>query len=216
MMYHTLALILKKAEWHEADWLITALTRDFGKIRLLTQGARKHGAKLQGHVEPGSITQLSFVSGRNGYRLTTARREEYFPELGMSLVKTRALHAVLQALDGNLFEDQERAPELFSQTQALLQALARAETIGAVRRLLVWFHVRLLEFLGLLPAPDTPEAQQCLNLLCLGSRPLADVFDARIPAGMLEEELRWVSRRTASAVSVPHFSPSEERGCDIL
>ena len=98
MMHHTEALILKKDEWGEADWLITALSADFGKIRLLAQGARKHGAKLQGHLEPGSVSGLSFVVGRNGYRLTGARLAAFPTAVRGSLSKTRALNIILQAL----------------------------------------------------------------------------------------------------------------------
>ena len=116
-MYHAPALILRKDAWGEADCLVTVFTSVSGKIRLLAQGARKHGAKLQGHLEPGFISDISFVIGRNGYRLTTARVQASFPGIRGSLVKNRALALVLAAVDQNFFEDGDDAAPFFAMLQ---------------------------------------------------------------------------------------------------
>lgn len=80
-MYTTEGLILKRSDLGEADSLFTIYTRDFGKIRALAQGIKKRGAKLRGHLEPLSLSSISFVSGRNGPRLTSAVLQSSFPEV---------------------------------------------------------------------------------------------------------------------------------------
>ena len=204
MMYHTPALILKKDEWGEADLLITALARDFGKIRLRAQGARKHGAKLQGHIEPGSISELSFVMGRNGYRLTTARLVEPFLELKTSLDKLRALYWVISFLDGNLMEERDRAEELFGVAYQALAAMNRARRLEAVENILLWSQVKFFEFLGLLPSSYSPEAARCQNLLSLGSKTLQEVEAVELLTPDFSSEMTWLIGYLRNVVSVPH------------
>lgn len=195
MMHHTEALILKREEWGEADWLVTALAEDFGKIRLLAQGARKHGAKLQGHLEPGSVSGLSFVVGRNGYRLTGARLAAFPAAVRDSLSKTRALDTILQTLDANLLEERDRAPELFRLAEETLGALAAAEHLAAMRRLTAWFHTRLAVLLGVFPSPHSPEARLMPSLLKIAECPPARLDASGLEPDALERELSWLIQK---------------------
>lgn len=203
-MHHTRALILRKDEWNEADVLVTALTRDFGKIRLLAQGARKLGAKLQGHLEPGSIAEVSFVIGRNGYRLTTAHLLEFFPDIRASFSKLRALFFVLGALDVNLWEERERAEELFGVVEEALAALEGARRLGTVRRIIVWFVVRFFGLLGVFPPPGSAEAAHASSLFVLAERHADEVDTVATSEEGLEGALRLVVGHLGSAVHLPH------------
>ena len=200
-MHHTEALILKKDEWGEADWLITALSADFGKIRLLAQGARKHGAKLQGHLEPGSVSGLSFVVGRNGYRLTGARLAAFPTAVRGSLSKTRALNIILQAFDANLLEEPDRAPELFRLAEETLGALCTAEHLTAVRRLTAWFHTRLAMLLGVFPSPRSPEARRVPSLLKIADCPPARLDASGLEPDALERELTWLIQKLGGGLA---------------
>lgn len=198
-MYHSRALILRKDEWGEADCRLTALTADFGKIRLLAQGARKHGAKLQGHLEPGTVSDISFVAGRNGYRLTTARLRNFPAAARASLPKLHAHAAVLVALDQNLLEEREGARELLATAEAALGALEDAGDTAAVRRLAVWFHVQLAAFLGVFPSPLAPEAKAVPRLLALAARPPGALAAAGDDPDPLEREWAWLVRKLGGA-----------------
>ena len=202
-MYHTDAVILKLGEWSEADWLVTAFTRDFGKIRLLAQGARKHGAKLQGHLEPGAITALSFVIGRNGYRLTSAHLQESFSETRRSLSKSRTSAGILRLLDQNLFEERDRSGELFETACRTFFAIAEAKRLATLQRLGAWFYVRFFAFLGLLPAVDSPEARDAQTIFLIGSVALGDLERFPVREETLATELVWLSRELARAGSDP-------------
>lgn len=202
-MYHTSALILRKDPWGEADCLVTVFTPLSGRVRFLAQGARKHGAKLQGHLEPGCISEISFVAGKNGYRLTTARTRAVFPGLQRSLPKARALIFVLTLVDRNFFEDAEGASSLFRTLEEVLGAIERAPDAHGVRRLTVWFTLHLLSFLGLLPDSASREASGSGMLFRFGAENLADAAASPFPDDQLVVELREIARHLNGAVRIP-------------
>lgn len=199
MTHQTAALILKKEEWGEAGLLITALTRDFGKIRLLAQGARKHGAKLQGHLLPGSLAEIFFVIGRNGCRLTAAEMRDFFPAIRSSLAKLRALSIFLALLDTNLLEERDGAGKLFLTVTDVLSFLEDASE-NALPRIAAWFKIKFLDYLGVLPSRDSAEAVHIPSLMKLSRRPLAGIADIQLQDEHLTGEIVWLSRRLAGAV----------------
>lgn len=206
-MHHTSALILRKNERGEADWVVTALSADFGKIRLLAQGARKHGAKLQGHLEPGSHSELSFVVGRNGYRLTTARLKRFPAGAFDASERIAALSRVLAAAEANLLEEREGAAELFHDAVSVVDAIAAADSSEAPRRLAVWFQGRLLRRLGLLPAADAPEAVRLGSLLGFAGETIETAVSGRTSVEEAEAELAWFEHHLGGAIRLPSARP---------
>lgn len=199
MMHHSRALILRKDGWREADWRITALTADFGKIRLLARGARKHSAKLRGHLEPGGVCDISFVVGRNGYRLTTARLCEWFPRTHASWSRLRARAVVLASADANLLEEGEGAGDLFSMAVSALATIEAARELGTVNRAAAWFQASLLCALGLLPAPGTPEGREIPTLLAVAGEPPGRFGGQAVDDHVLAAECRALARQLGGA-----------------
>ncbi|OHA09092.1 MAG: DNA repair protein RecO [Candidatus Sungbacteria bacterium RIFCSPLOWO2_01_FULL_59_16] len=205
-MHHSRAIILKKEEWGEADWMVTAFTEDFGKMRFRAQGARKSGAKLRGHLEPGTIAELSFVAGRNGCRLTGASLRAWSPDTRASLAKLRALERTLSLLDQNLWEEREGSRELFADVASALSALEGARTLAAVRRISVWVPLRLLRALGVLPPRGSPEAVRAELLIALAERSATECDGGAEDPDILEAELGRLAVRIGSAVLIPSVS----------
>ena len=201
-MRHTKALILKREEWGEADWFVSALSEDFGRIRLLAQGSRKHGAKLQGHLEPGSCSDISFVVGRNGYRLTTARLLEPPMAFSAPLAHLRFLAAILATLEANLLEEPGSDGELFQVARESIHALSAAEGFDQARRIFVWFTAHFLRCLGLLPSPFVPEGRMTPSLAGFIRQPGLAALTAGSDPVRLEDELGRLCRELASAVRV--------------
>lgn len=201
-MYHSRALILKKEEWGEADWRVVALTADFGKIRLLAQGVRKHGAKLQGHLEPGAISEISFVIGKSGWRLTTARLAAFPIGSRSSPLKLSVLAGMLGTIDANLLEERDRARELLETAETALAVLESADDAVAARRLAVWFQVRFLLLLGVFPSPRSPEARWVPLLLELQHHPPAALSGEGTDPAALERECAWLIQRLGNAFSL--------------
>lgn len=155
-MHITDALILRKDAVGEADVLVTALTPRLVKIRLLAQGARKVEAKLKGHLESFSLSRISFIAGRNGYRLVGAELLDFFPHLKSDFERLQIAHDIRRSLESALFEDQsEENPGFFFVAHEAFCALntppLSGKDTGAV---LTWFRMRFLDVLGLLPDTD--------------------------------------------------------------
>ena len=50
-LYNVNAIILRRADFGEADRMVTIFTPDRGKLKLLAKGARKTNSRKAGHIE---------------------------------------------------------------------------------------------------------------------------------------------------------------------
>ena len=71
--YHCEALILKHFPMGEADLIVTAYTRERGKLRVVAKGARRSNSRLVGHLEPLTQVKLSLAKGRSLDYVTQAQ-----------------------------------------------------------------------------------------------------------------------------------------------
>ena len=61
------AIVLRHADWGEADRLITLYSREQGKLRAIAKGARKITSRKAGHLEPFTHVKLQLARGRDLY-----------------------------------------------------------------------------------------------------------------------------------------------------
>lgn len=153
LVYITSAIVLKKDPSGEADLIITAFTEKYGKIRLLAQGARKEGAKLKGHCEPGTHAFLGFVTGKNIYRLVEADTIEAFPRISLSFQKIKARHWIFDFTEHHTMEDlRGEASDFFSELVKFLRDCETAEeSTSRIRMLVLRAEFALYRYLGILP-----------------------------------------------------------------
>lgn len=152
VVYQTQAIILKKSPSGEADLLVTAFTEKYGKIRLLAQGARKEGAKLKGHLEPGTYGSLGFVAGKNIYRLTETDTIESFPRISQSFKKMKARALISDFTERHTLEDlRGEAGDFFGALVKFLRDLeAAGENVFILRMLVLRAEFSLYRYLGVL------------------------------------------------------------------
>ncbi|KKU52828.1 MAG: repair protein RecO protein [Parcubacteria group bacterium GW2011_GWA2_47_10] len=157
-MHFTDGIILKKDQYREADFLITVLTKDFGKIRLAARGVRKQEAKLRGHIEVLMRSFFGFVLTKSGYRLTSADMKECYPNIRSHPELMRATYSVFRLIDANTFEERED-PRLFEITLAFLLEMERGDDVTpeALNACLYRFYALFLDISGLLPDPTPLE-----------------------------------------------------------
>lgn len=152
-MYTTDAIILKKEGVGEADLLITALTPNFVRVRLVAQGARKVGAKLKGHLEAFSLSRISFVAGRNNYRLVGAELQNFFPMVKRESHRFRIASEITEILASVLFEDAAGGNNnFFIMAREVFMFLDEPlRTPEDCDKALLWFRMQFLKESGLLP-----------------------------------------------------------------
>ncbi|MEC4984252.1 MAG: DNA repair protein RecO [Oscillatoria sp. PMC 1068.18] len=85
--YKVTGINLKSMPLGEADRLVTILTPEFGLIRAVAPGSRKHKSKLRGRSELFVVNELLIAKGRSLDKITQAETIESYPGLSKDLGK---------------------------------------------------------------------------------------------------------------------------------
>lgn len=105
--YKTLALIIKRTNFSEADRILTIFTKDYGKIKVLAKGVRKITSKRGGNVELLNLAEITLHEGKNFDLLTEAQVISSFPDLRTNLIKIGLCYHLCEIVDGLCPERQE-------------------------------------------------------------------------------------------------------------
>ena len=147
--YKTLALIIKRTNFSEADRILTVFTKDQGKIRVLAKGVRRITSKRGGNVELFNLTEITLHEGKNFDLLTEAQVINSFPDLRTNLTTIGLCYHLCEIVDGLCPEREvyRRIFEEFVKTLILLntQPVTRnAQTISI-------FETFIIKELGFYP-----------------------------------------------------------------
>ena len=101
----------------EADRIYTIMTRNLGLVRATAIGVRKESSKLRGNLEPLSLSTISFVKGKDYWRLTSAEFIQNIPSIPMIARPLALIEKLVQgeAPNPELFDAVEKSvlsPEL--------------------------------------------------------------------------------------------------------
>ncbi|MEH2435429.1 MAG: DNA repair protein RecO [Nostoc sp.] len=210
--YKATGINLKTQVLGESDKIVTILTPEFGLIRAVAPGARKHNSSLGGRSGMFVVNELLIAKGRSLDKITQAQTLKTYPGLAKDLGKLAASQylaeiVLCQALSE---QPQEELYELFNEHLHRLEALSSANPSGVLAHLAHGvFHLLAL-------AGVTPQVQVC----CLSGHLLKPNFTDpnwqvgfSIPAGgtvSLEawERLRREGEREREIQRNSSFSPS--------
>lgn len=149
------AIVLRHADWGEADRLVTLYSREQGKLRAVAKGARKITSRKAGHLEPFTQAKLQLSRGRDLFIVTQADTLDAYLPLRENLILTGNASYVVELLDRFVYEQEGANPTLFRLLADTLKRLAEGEdTWLAVR----YYEMRLLDFLGF-----RPQLFECAN-----------------------------------------------------
>lgn len=166
--YKATGINLKTQALGESDKIVTILTPEFGLVRAVAPGARKHNSSLGGRSGMFVVNELLIAKGRSLDKITQAQTLKTYPGLAKDLGKLAASQylaeiVLCQALSE---QPQEELYELFNEHLHRLEVLPSRNTSGVLAHLAHGvFH--LLALAGL-----TPQVQIC----CLSGRPLTPDF----------------------------------------
>lgn len=125
--YKATGIILKGMPLGESDRLVTILTSEYGLVRAVAPGARKHKSSLRGRSELFVVNKLLIARGRSLDKITQAETIESYPGLSQDLGKLSASQ-YLAELTLSLALSEQPQPELY---ELLAEHLRRLEQLPA-------------------------------------------------------------------------------------
>lgn len=153
--YRVEAVVLRHADYGEADRMLTLYTRQHGKMRTLAKGARKIASRKAGHIEPFTYVRLQLAKARDMPIVTQADTVEAYQPLREDLILTSQASYVLELLDRFTYEDEMESSAVFRLlTETLSRLASKTDPWLAIR----YYEVRLLDHLGF-----RPQLFECAN-----------------------------------------------------
>jgi len=149
--YKTEAIVLKKTDYGDSSLMLTAFSRDFGKIVLSAKGVKRALSKFES--PPEILTVQQFIFSRRGSTPVANAAEsaliEEFRGLRRDLGRFYAACYIAEILLG-LCAEWETAPELYETAITALREIDSADAVGALFR----FEAAALTLLGHRPLLD--------------------------------------------------------------
>lgn len=194
--YVTDAIVLSRFELGEADRVMTILTPDYGKLRIIAKGVRRQTSRLGGSLEPFAELRVALSHGRTFEHVTQVSISHAWLRMRDSL-ESVATAWYLAELAERSSEEGAVAEPLYSLLRRAYELLDSGMASGRVAR---WYEMRLADELG-----QRPEVDRCVEC----DRPLeADGSFRWVPAlgGVLCERHppppTWQSSMTLDALKV--------------
>ncbi|MFN2187966.1 MAG: DNA repair protein RecO [Candidatus Promineifilaceae bacterium] len=152
--YRSEAIVLRRANFGEADRMLILFSREFGKIRALAKGARKPQTRKTGHVELFMRTNFMFAKGKNIDVITQAELIEPYRELRSDLVRTTYASYAVELID-QLTGEGDRDVAKYNLLSEALGWFSTAEDLMLAAR---YYELRLLSLAGF-----QPQLFQCVS-----------------------------------------------------
>lgn len=179
----TSGIILARVSYQEANRILTVLTADQGKLRLMAKGVRKEKSKLAGGVELFSISELSFIRGRGEIgTLVSSRLITHFGTIVKDIDRTMWGYDFLKLI--NKITEDNSGPEYYALTEQVLAALN--DEAMDLRLVKLWTDMRVLAATGHTPNLATDNAGNKLDDTKQYDFELSDMGFAIRPDGHFE------------------------------
>ncbi|MFA6376420.1 MAG: DNA repair protein RecO [Candidatus Paceibacterota bacterium] len=107
--YRTPAIIIKKIDRGEADQLLIAYTKEFGRVEIAARSIRKITSKLRSATEFVSILEVEFIQGKTCKTLTDAVIINSLGGIRNNLRKSAVLYQICRFTEDIVKEQQQDA-----------------------------------------------------------------------------------------------------------
>jgi DNA repair protein RecO (recombination protein O) len=146
--FRTEAVVLRHANWGEADRILTLYTREQGKLRVIAKGARKIRSRKAGHLEPFTHITLQLAKSHDLPIVTQVETLDAYLPLRENLLRTSYASYVMELLDRFTYDQEGGNPALFHLlTDTLARLCLETDPWLAIR----YYEMRLLDYLGFRP-----------------------------------------------------------------
>jgi DNA repair protein RecO (recombination protein O) len=145
----TRGIVVRSRDFTETSRLVNFLTPDSGLVKTLAKGALRPASPLRGKLELPNYGHLVYYPSRSSDLHVLAQFDliEHFPPAVATLERSAFFHYLAELASAAAF-----GPELGGGLfQLLLHSLRRAEQLNALPQGRIWFEIRYLYLLGVLP-----------------------------------------------------------------
>lgn len=155
----TTGIVLTRTNFGEADRIITLLTPDNGKIRVMAKGVRKVKSKLAGGVELFSVSDITYIPGKKDIQtLVSTRLQKHYGNLVNDLGATMFAYELLKQI--NKITEDEAEPGYFTVLTTAMNALNEGTHQSLIE---LWVGAQLLKLGGHQPNLTTDTQGQKLE-----------------------------------------------------
>ena len=155
----------------ESDRVLTILTREYGLIRAVAPGSRKHNSRLGGRSAIFVVNELLIAKGRSLDKITQAETLESYPGLSQNLIKLAASQYLAEIVLCHALSEQPQE-ELFYLLGSHLKRLEELPKTIADQSFVVLAHLAHAVFHILALAGVAPQVHNC----CLSQEVLTPDF----------------------------------------
>jgi len=217
------AIILRRADFGEADRLLTLYSLEFGKMKAVAKGARKPQSRKTGHVEPFMRTRFLFAKGRDLSIITQAEMIDAYPGLRDDLMRATYASYAMELLERFTVEE-DRNEAIY---KLVSEGLNWFETTLDLMLAARYYELRLMTLAGYRPqlfscvscGEDIQEQNQFFSadlggLLCPNCQN-ADRAARRVSA-VAVKVLRYLQTRSWSTVNALRLKPTLHKELESL
>ncbi|OGW75902.1 MAG: DNA repair protein RecO, partial [Omnitrophica bacterium RBG_13_46_9] len=152
----TRGFVLRREDVRETSVLLTVYTRDFGKLKLISKGARSPDQRFASSYELFALDDIVFYERKKKgfFLLSQCELVSFFPEVSGSLDRICYATYFIELLDF-VTQPGEKNPELYD---LLLDSLEFLCSNASPKRVARIFEIKMLSILGLMP-----RLRSCVN-----------------------------------------------------
>lgn len=161
------AIILASREANEVNRLYIMYTLEQGLARAVAKGVRKPEAKLAGHLEPGTLSEVYVARSRGMGQITGAITLESFENFKKNFEKISFFLEIARFFLKN-FSEGEKDERIFELLADFLKLADKADFADGAEILVEAFWWKLFDFLG--HRPETTRCAKCEGKLRADSK----------------------------------------------
>lgn len=152
--FRTLALVLNRRDFGEADRLLTLLTPAHGRIDAIAKGARKPASRKTGHVELFTEVDVLLAKGRELFIVTQAEMKQPYLAIREDLIRGAYANYAAELLNRFTYSGDDTLHPLY---ELLKNTFHRLCDDPDPRRVIRYYELHLLDEVGF-----RPELTECV------------------------------------------------------
>ena len=149
------AIILSSHDVGEFDRLYVLYTKEIGVVKAMGRGVRKPAAKLAGHLEPGTLSEIYVAKARGMGNIASAIALDNFDNIKKDFEKLSEVLKIFRFF-GRHFSEEEKDERIFELLGVFLEKADEAEKADEMDIVVEAFWWKFFDALG-----NRPETMKC-------------------------------------------------------